>query len=297
MLILILLAGVLTLSPAVESQAQTPSARRSGFVLLRESVGSRAAAMGDASVAVPGDQPSIHTNPANAALLRGKDFVLSHNRSLAGIQRAYAGWAYGNGSRGIGLMLGVHSVGGLEARTGPTEQPLGSFSFYEINAGLTYSQRLGSRLFGGLNLRVLHEAIDANRTSGIAVDAGLLARTPVRGLDLGASVQNWGRTGVLGADRIRLPIMFRVGAALSRGDVIVAADGRFPRDGARGFHLGAEYRVAEVLFLRGGFQTGSDTRTGSFGVGLQRRNWRIAYAFVPSDLNLEGTHRIELGIR
>ena len=33
------------------------------------------------------------------------------------------------------------------------------------------------------------------------------------------------------------------------------------------------------------------------GVGLQRRNWRVEYAFVPGALGLEGSHRVAVGIR
>lgn len=290
----LLAAALLIVTPRVpDAQA----ASRAGFVLLGETVGARAAAMGDASTAVTGDQPSVHTNPAGAALLTRKDFVLSHHRSLAGIHRAYAGWATGNGTRGIGLMLGVHSTGGLQARTGPSAQPLGTFGFHEINTGLTYSQRLGGRMYAGASVRAVHEAIAGNRTWGVAVDVGLLLRTPVPGLDLGASVQNLGRTGRLGAERIRLPLAYRIGAALRKGAGTLAVDGRFPQDGDAALHAGAEYAVSDILFLRAGVQTGSDVRAGSFGLGLKRGNWRIAYAFVPSKLDLDGTHRIALGIR
>ncbi|MBT5829524.1 MAG: hypothetical protein HOH77_04945, partial [Candidatus Latescibacteria bacterium] len=75
--------------------------RQTGFVLLREGVGARAAAMGDAYTAVVGDQTAAHWNPAGLAALQGKDFVLMHQTSIQGINQAYGGWAYGNQKRGL----------------------------------------------------------------------------------------------------------------------------------------------------------------------------------------------------
>ena len=273
------------------------SAEGAGFVLLREGIGARAAAMGDAYTAVVGDQTAAFWNPAGVALVGGKDFLLAYHRFLQGIHQTYAGWAYGNGTRGLALSLGVHSVGGLETRTGPSSEPLGTFGMYELNAGLSYAQRIGERLYVGGSVRGLHETIGPEETSGAAVDVGVLYRLPAEGVTLGAAYRNWGRTGPLGIERVPLPRTFRIGAALVRGPLAGSVDVRFPEKGDRGIHLGAEYAVRGPLFLRGGYRSGSETRNVSFGVGLHRRNWRVEYAYVPASLGLEGSHRLALGIR
>ena len=273
------------------------SARQVGFVLLREGVGARAAAMGEAYTAVTGDQTAAFWNPAGIGALEGKDFLLTHHRSFQGIQQGYGGWAYGNGTRGIALSLGVHGAGGLEARTGPSARPLGTFSLFEATTGISYAQRFGSRVYGGFSVRALHERIGPEQASGLAADVGALYRPGVTGLTLGAAYRNLGRMDALDAERAPLPRTLRVGAALVRGAVTASADLSFPDKGSKGVHLGVEYAVRHTLFLRGGYRSGSDVRDLSLGVGLQRRNWRVDYAFVPSDLGLGGSHRIALGIR
>ena len=273
------------------------SGREAGFVLLREGIGPRAAAMGEAYTAVVGDQTAAYWNPAGVAALGGRDFLLTHHRSFEGIQQTYAGWAYGSGSRGVALSLAVHSAGGLEARTGPSAEPLGTFNVYEVNGGLSYAQRIGSRVHVGFSLRGLHESIGPESGSGMAGDIGLLITNPVEGLMLGAAFRNVGRMGRLDQERVPLPRTFRAGAAFTRGPLVGSLDVRVPEKGERGVNLGAEYGVGDRLFLRGGYRTGSEIRDLSFGIGLQQRNWRIDYAYVPSDFGLGGSHRIGLGIR
>lgn len=273
------------------------SAQKAGFVLLREGVGARAEAMGEAYTAVSGDQTAAFWNPAGVATMAGKDFVLAHNQSFLGIQQTYAGWAYGNGRRGLALSAGVHSVGGLETRTGPSAEPLGTFDLYDLYAGLSYAQRIGARFYGGASVRALYESIGAEGASGVSVDLGVLYRTPVKGVMLGAAFRNWGRTSALDVERVPLPRTFRVGAALVRGPVTAAVDFRLPEYGERGINVGAEYEIRHALFLRAGYLSGSQTRDISFGVGLQRRNWRVDYAYVPAHLGLSGSHRVTLGIR
>ena len=193
--------------------------------------------------------------------------------------------------------MGIHSAGGLEARTGPSAEPLGTFGLYELNAGFSYAQRIGERFYAGASVRALHETIGPEGASGIAVDVGLLYRLPVEGVTVGAAYRNWGRMEPLDRERVPLPRTFRAGAAIAKGSVVGSVDLRLPEKGDRGLHVGVEYRIGQALFLRGGYRSGSETRDMSFGVGLRRRNWRLDYAYVPTGLGLGGSHRIGLGIR
>lgn len=284
---------ILTLVP----QRGEGAASGVGFVLLREGIGARAAAMGEAYTAVVGDQAGSFWNPGGVAALSRKDFLVSHHSSFQGLQQTYAGWAYGNGRRGIGISLGVHSMGDLETRTGPTAEPLGTFSIFESNASFTVSQRFGQRLYAGTNIRLLHEAIGSDSASGFAVDLGFIYRTPIDGVTLGAAQRNWGRTARLGQERVPLPRTIRLGAAVVRGPITGSVDLRFPKDSDRGVNLGVEYSHREAIFIRMGYRSGSDTRDFSYGFGVRCRNWRVGYAFVPSSLGFGGSHRIGVGIR
>lgn len=287
---------VMSLLCVAQTEAAT-EVRQTGFVLLREGVGARAAAMGGAYTAVVGDQTAAYWNPAGVAALRGKDFVLMHQKSIQGINQAYGGWAFGNQKRGLALSLGVFSVGGFEARTEPTVEPLGTFGVYDLNAGLSYAQRIGQRVYFGFNVRALHENIESESAWGVGVDLGVLYKTGMPGLMVGATYRNLGRMERLDLERTSLPRTVRLGASYVKNAVTVSADFRMPEKGDLGANFGLEYVVKEQLFLRGGFLTGHDTRSWSLGVGVMRKNWRVDYAFVPVSDGLGNGHRVALGIR
>ena len=288
--------GIFIATCCLFSAEASASARKAGFVLLREGVGARAAAMGEAQTAVAGDQTAAFWNPAGVAAMQGKHFILAHHRSFQGIKQGYGGWAYGNDRRGLALSLGVYGAGGLEARREPTATPAGTFSVYDLNAGLSFAQKIGQRIYVGFSVRALHENIGPESAWGMSADGGVLYRLS-ENLMLGASYRNLGRMAQLDRERTPLPRVFRMGVAWSWRTWIATADFRLPAAGNRGANFGLEYGVMGRLFLRGGIQTGHDTRMLSFGMGITRRNWRVDYAFVPASQGLGDSHRIAVGIR
>lgn len=293
----ILLSCLMTLFSFAGEIEGVSSTRQSSFLLLREGIGARAVAMGEAYTAVSGDQTAAFWNPAGIAALKGKDFLLVHHHSFQGIQQTYGGWAFGNGRRGLGFSLGVYSAGGLETRIGPSAEPLGTFSLYEIVSGLSFSGKFGKRFYAGWSIHVLHETIGPDSASGISLDFGFLYRSAFEGLTLGVAYRNLGGTGQLDRESIPLPRILRFGSVLLLGSITGSADFGFISKNWSGFHLGLEYSMEQTLFLRTGYKSGHETRDFSFGIGLQRRNLRIDYAYVPTALDLGGSHRIALGIR
>lgn len=289
----LLVVGCFLLNSNVSGQTD---GRRSGFTLLNEAVGGRSAAMADAFTSVSGDQTALYANPAAAAWMTSKDFVLSHHSSFADVRQGYAGWAYGNGTRGIGLSLGIHTAGDFEARTGPSAQPIGTFHLLEMNVGLTYAQRLGDRLSTGFSARVLHEDLASERASGFTIDAGVQYRVS-GSFTLGAAIKHLGRMEALAQERVSLPREIRAGGSLSRDRLLVSAEARIQRFGENGFHIGGEMRPLRTLALRAGYVSGLEARDLVFGFGLRRGNWRFDYAFVPSSLDLGDSHRVSVGIR
>ncbi|HAA76895.1 TPA: hypothetical protein DCE37_17440 [Candidatus Latescibacteria bacterium] len=270
---------------------------RSSLQLLSEPIGGRGAALSGALSAVTDDQSAIHANPALVSLLASKDFVLAHHSTIAGIRQLQSGWAYGTGRVGIGLSLGINTAGGFETRTGPTSSPIGTFNLFELNAAMNYGQRITPSLSGGLTARFLHEDLEADRASGFGLDAGL-AYTPTNSqVTFGGSILNLGKMEALDQVASPLPREIRIGAALNHDRFLLSSDVRFPRFGSTGVLVGGEFTPFPVLTVRAGYQTGHDTRSVSYGVGLKRKNWRIDYAFVPSDLGLEDSHRVSIGIR
>ena len=272
-------------------------ARGTGLVLLLEPVGARAAAMAGALSSISDDQTTIYLNPSSVALLTKKDFVLTHHAAIAGVRQFQSGWAFGNGKAGVGLSLGFHTAGGFEARTGPTTDPIGTFNLFEFNSAFTYGQRIGSSLYGGFTARFLHEDLEADRSSGFGLDLGITYRAKDQPLAIAASILHLGRMDALDQVSSSLPREIRLGASYKYDRVLLSAEYRILRFGSSGALIGGEVRPAPMLSLRAGYQSGHDTRSLSYGLGLTRRNWRIDYAFIPSDLGFDDSHRVTVGIR
>ena len=288
-LFLLLLVSLDGYAPAQSSE--------SGLVLLTEPVGARSAALSGALSSITDDQTTLYVNPASVALLTKKDFVLSHHSAIAGIRQFQSGWAYGTGRVGIGLSLGIHTAGGFDTRTGPSLNPIGTFNLFEFNAAFTYGQRITADLYGGFTTRFLHQDLEADRASGFGLDLGLTYKPETTPFALAASILNLGRMDELDQAASPLPREIRVGASWQHDRLLLSSDLRIPRFGSTGVLMGAEFLPVTTLAVRVGFQSGHDTRSLSYGLGLARRNWRIDYAFVPSDLGLEDSHRISIGIR
>jgi hypothetical protein len=288
---------MLVLLSGISRQVLAENVRGTGLVLLSEPVGARSAAMAGAMSSVNGDQTTLYVNPSAVALLTKKDFVISHHTAIAGIRQFQSGWAYGNGRVGVGFSVGLHTAGGFETRTGPTTNPIGTFNLFEFNSAFTYGQRIGNSLYGGFSARFLHEDLEADRASGFGLDLGITYRSQEHPVAFAASILNLGRMEALDQVSSSLPREIRVGASYTTGQVLLSTDYRIPKFGSSGILIGGELRPAPVLALRAGYQSGHDTRSLSYGLGLTRRNWRIDYAFIPSDLGFDDSHRVTVGIR
>lgn len=271
-------------------------------MLLKEAVGPRSAGMGGAGVALTGDQVAGGENPGALAALRGRDFLLTHHELFAGIRQEYVGAAFGNGRRGVGFGFAVRTAGGLERRVGPSAQPLGTFNVYDADFSVRYAQRVAG-VDVGFGFRGIHETVEADGASGVAVDLGGVARTPVPHLSVGVALRNLGKMGALNRVAIRLPLSLRAGAvyrsefASARDHLLIALEMDFPRDGDAIFRGGAEYGWRRLLAVRVGYEAGRDAQGASFGFGIQRRGLRFDYALTPYRYGLGNAHRVSIGFR
>ena len=78
--------GIFIATCCLFSAEASASAHKAGFVLLREGVGARAAAMGEAQTAVVGEQTAAFWNPAGVAAMQGKHFILGASPIVSGNQ-------------------------------------------------------------------------------------------------------------------------------------------------------------------------------------------------------------------
>lgn len=300
------LALALAASPAAALNVVSGGVGTSGADFLTVGVGARPLAMGSAFAGVDSgaDANAVNWNPAALALLKERSLTASYNALFQDENQGYLGYAAplkNGGAWGAGIDYLI--VTNIEKRARDTENPDSTFSNQNYAAGLSYARSFGDgALELGGTLKYVRVALDSLKENAMAVDGGLLARTPVENLTFGAAVRNFGSN--IGPDS--MPVDVRAGVAYKalREKLLLASDLDWLATERRGYwSLGGEYWISPNLAARAGYQLGhgSDQLGNKLvglgaGLGLKLHRFTMDYAFQPYG-DLGNTHRVTLGLR
>lgn len=272
-----------------------------GLSFLKNGIGARAQAMGDASAALFSDPTAMYYNPANIARLKKTQVHFTHKSWMQDMSTDYIAAVVPWKSVKFGLSINSTSVDDIELRTVPGE-PEGYFSARNIAIGLTTAFRIHPDIGFGITAKYLYEKIYVDEASGYAFDAGAYYRTPWD-FDVALSVSNIGSMSALKDEATELPIAVRLGAGFERpwksidGVITVAADlVSYPGEETFHVHAGTEILMKDVVAFRVGYMTGYETRSISAGIGIRYSFFSLGYAFVPFKYNFQSSHTISLGI-
>jgi hypothetical protein len=284
------------------SRAHAADPGETGLAFLKIGVGARAAAMGEAYVAVAQDPTATYWNPAGIANTPDDELHATHHEWISDVRYEYLAAVHGLKGQAFGAHAALLHMGELQGRDAAgnfTE----SFHAYDFSAGATYARRLTEAIEVGATGKVLYSKIADNSATGFAGDLGLRYRTPLRGLTAAGTVTNLGTPMKFVDDDFTLPAAARVGVAYRTRRVLdgllLAGDLRFPNDSAAKGHVGVEVWPHKMFALRGGAKLGYDEEVGTVGFGIEYQAWAFDYAFVPfSDSSQLGdTHRISVSWR
>ncbi|MCA9753528.1 MAG: PorV/PorQ family protein [Gemmatimonadetes bacterium] len=293
-------AAALVLVASAGARAADPG--ETGLAFLKIGVGARAAAMGEAYVAVAQDPTATYWNPAGIANVPGNEIHASHSEWISDVRYEYLAAVHGMKGHAVGVHAGLLHMGKLDRRD-ESANFTGTFDAYDFVVGATYAYRPLRSVEVGVTGKFLYEKIDNSSVIGFAGDLGMRYRTPLRGLVLAATATNVGPPLKFVADEFVIPFQVRMGAAYRTRRVlqglIVSGDLRFPNDSDAKAHVGAELWVHEAIALRGGLKGGYDEEAGAIGFGVKYQNYLFDYAYVPfsESSQLGDTHRISFGWR
>ena len=315
----ILLAAVAL--TATGAYAQNDNAGTTGFSFLKVGVGARAAALGGAYTAISGDLESTAWNPAGIYDVGERAAAVSLTSYLVDTEAGFLCVALPSGSRvawmntsGISwrsmwaVSVNYFTYGDLQ-RTSKEGEVTGTFGAFDVATGLTAAQRVwGDRLTLGATAKWIYSGIDDFSADAMAVDLGVLARGPIPGMTVGASMSNLGtvRSGFTKGYEDSLPVLLRAGVSHRPAHfpvpVLLSGDITIPNDNDAYFTFGAEIRLAGGLTLRPGYslqQSGLDGDEAlglSTGAGLDLKGMRCDYAYA-SFPALGDVHRVSLSGR
>jgi hypothetical protein len=215
---------------------------------------------------------------------------------------------------------------GTIQRTGEQGELLGEISPYEAALTLSYGTRMGNRLALGLGAKFIYSHLSdqgagkergSGTGSSFAIDAGVIYKTPLKRLTLGAAVTNLGpNVSYIDVDQSDpLPRNLALGFAYKIFDtpynkltavgeinkelVAVGGLGNIVSQAVK--NVGVEYWYANYVALRAGYiyDKIGDIKTSTFGAGLRISLLRVDFAYVPANKNvaLANTTRISGTVR
>jgi len=131
----------------------------------------------------------------------------------------------------------------------------------------------------------------SNSLAPYAFDFGTQFKTGFKSLVFGMSVRNFSKEIMYVEEGFQLPLVFNLGISMDMLDLIgrgsldqslyVSLDASHYRSHVEQVKLGVDYRLLQLLSLRGGYITGADESGLTFGMGISHFGFTFDYAFTP----------------
>lgn len=258
-------------------------------------VGARPMGMGGAFAAVADDSTAVYWNPAGLVQLPGRQITTMYANKF-GIKGYNFMLLNGGFPLGEAAALGV----GVIQEGVPLEEENGGAivanNFGERTVSLSGATRF-SKLDVGATIKyvaISSGVSDVTSPSWTGGDLGILVR-PSSVFSMGGVAKNIFSSQ---ADGEALASSYRGGISLRpRKNVVLAADISYeddPADHTRKlvkYHVGGEYRIFNLVTLRGGY----DYKYLTAGLGLEKGRFSFDYAYQDHEAN--GTHRVSASFR
>lgn len=264
----------------------------SGATILKQFVGGRSSSMGEAFAAVSGDLYCLHYNPAGLYDLK-REFTCMYFQE-SDVSFNYGQIGYGqklNNDEVLAGSLLMYDAGKIEWDDGSGQvSKLSIQRDYLYTAG--YSRKITDDFALGLNAKLYSSTLlERYNATAYGLDIGGLYSTPVKGLTLGAVLQNIGTPIKYLETSDPMPTTFRAGAAYEmklqqKTRLTVAMDVVKPNDSDTKENVGIECLYNNFFALRAGYKLGYDLENYSYGIGFKWQATQIDYGMISrKDLN------------
>ena len=262
-----------------------------GVRMLSAEQGARAIGMGGAYTSITADPFSAAYNPASVRGVTTFTGSFGYNSywENSRIESGYIAFE----KRAITFLAGMQfaAVDNIEGRV-IAHDDFYEFSAHDINFKVGAAFELEPNYYLGFAVGWISEKIDNYSDFAFNFDLGLMFQA-YPDLYVGIAVLNYGSTLKLAEEAYDLPTMYRGGVSYTMYDITGAVD-LVQFDGEIYTHIGSEYNYKDMLFIRGGYRIGYDTKDFSAGAGFTKRNFRIDYAFLPFSGSLGSAHTFNL---
>ncbi len=329
LLVIAIMTSTITPAFALKKLAQA------GMPFLRMNCNTRSAAMGDASICTARDATAIFTNAALLSFVEGFDVQLTQTNWIVDIKHLAAAVAYGHpqwGTFGLsvvkmdyGEQMEIFPYDGADPDLFEQGYMFGdTFEPQEYAIGIGYSRRISEQFSVGGHVRYvvqdLHESrmyhefqgkdiTVQNREEMRSFDFGTMYYTGWKDLRIGMSARNFSNQGRYVIERFELPLNFNIGMAMDlltlfqgsdQQKLTLAVDWQHPRDYTERVHVGAEYALMGMLYLRGGWKFNYDEEGLTAGIGIAKEfsgfGLKFDYAYGDFGEFFNNIHKMTWGI-
>ncbi len=291
-------------------------AGRTGAAVLTFPLASRPLGMGNAFTAVEGGVDCLGYNPAGMARLEKPELETTYLHGIAGDNFGFAGYSHPLSRAVITGGLLYYNAGTVDLnfsngtqQTVTAEQDMAGIAALSVPLSGGFSAGAAAKVF-----RL--QLADQVNALGYAADLGVLWRSPLKGLNFGASVQNLGPDVKFEEEGDPLPMTVRFGAAydlnLSKMDwfreggygfsrFLFTADAIKRRDESAlqpsgGIEMGMNVGDEGYGALRAGYLFNQAPGYFTVGIGLRQGRWFFDYAFGGMKDDVSSTHHVTLGV-
>jgi tetratricopeptide (TPR) repeat protein len=254
-----------------------------GFLNL--GVGARSLGMAGAVTSNSSGVNALFWNPSALAWLSGTEALFMHAEHFQSIRYENFGLAFGRNSMGFGFSLkGLH-LGGIEERTAPSAEPLSMINASSFAPSVTVAKSFSRSFSIGTSLKLVYQQIGDDNATAFASDIGITARTGIKGLNGGISLDNIGTKVQFINEAYSLPARLRTGISYSPldGQMTMSFDVTKPFHEDIEFCGGIEGILMDRFALRTGYRSGLTDAGGlagfSAGTGFRILDVDIDYAF------------------
>lgn len=305
-LVFLLTTGILQAQTDSQNVTSVNRVGTTAAQFLKIGAGARPIGMGGAYAALANDILSVYWNPAGLSRIIGNgEAVFNHAAWLADTDYNFAAFSFNLGGMGaVGFQVISLSTPEQPVRTVFTPEGTGQvWSANFISLGITYAKNLTDRFSIGVTAKYVRERIFNVSSKGGAFDIGILYRTPLNSLTLGASITNFGTKmrldgrdlfvninpvqsgqgavsevpGQYRTEYYDMPLNLKFGLAWQAIknetiQLVVAADGTQPNDNSEHINSGAEIGFLNTIFLRTGYKAlflENSEQGLTFGAGIK----------------------------
>jgi hypothetical protein len=293
------------------------------FQFLKVMPDARSTAMGEAFTAAANNSEAIFSNPAAIAKVTGFDVSLSYLDWLVEINHQSFSFAYSIPNIGtIGLLGIITNVGDIRETsvdflyrdettdiyipglTGRTVSP-GAQVF-----GVSFARYLTDKFAFGVTVKYAREDLVVQSASSLVFDGGFTYRTGLRSLELASAIRHFGPEVkfLKDGESYPLPQTLTIGVSgylispensfllsAKNHKLLLAYDMVEARDYGQQYHLGLEYSIRDILFLRGGYKFNYDEEGLTLGFGFNLFHTRVDYSYGDFGESLDSVHRFSIG--